>query len=397
VTAGAVNRAFDRFPHPELRFGRRSTPAFRVFLDCGIAAGIALAIVLAVAHGRSVPLVLAIAAAAVASFHALALLRKHVSGAEVLVFYHHAAAAGVAAVAVIVAAGEPLLPYLDLVAVAIIAVLSSVRIGCFSAGCCHGRPARLGVSYGPDHAAAGFPPWYVGVRLLPVQLVESAWTLTVVALSALVILPGAAPGATLAFAVAAYAVGRFLFEFVRGDADRAYLLGFSEAQWTSAALVCLVAVLGQAGVLPSAWWQWGAAAVVATASALALVGRLHRGLASRFGTPSHVEELASILATPSFGTPGAPDPGGQPQWIDLHRTSLGVLLSASRIQDGPSDLTHYALSLESGKLSAPAAQMLGRLIVRIAHGTEPSSGTLVPGGGGCFHLVVRDSDAAGRG
>jgi hypothetical protein len=55
-------------------------------------------------------------------------------------------------------------------------------------------------------------------------------------------------------------VGRFYFEFLRGDSERPYYFGFSEAQWTSLAIVCVAIAVEMRGFLPFHLWHVAAAA-----------------------------------------------------------------------------------------------------------------------------------------
>ena len=105
-------------------------------------------------------------------------------------------------------------------------------------GCCHGRPHRWGVCYREEHAAVGFTPYFVGVRLFPIQAVESLWVFCIVTTGVTFVLNGRPAGAALAWYVVTYDLGRFCFEFLRGDPDRPYLWGFSQPQWISLLLMC---------------------------------------------------------------------------------------------------------------------------------------------------------------
>src|SRR5262249_38293875 len=136
--------------------------------------------------------------------------------------------------------GQPALPYLDITILGVGAFLVFGRIGCFMVGCCHGRPYRWGVRYRDKHASAGFPRYLVGVPLFPIQLVESAIVLGVVCVGIAIALQRATPGEALAWYVAAYGVARFSLEFLRGDAERPYYLGFSQPQWISLILIALL-------------------------------------------------------------------------------------------------------------------------------------------------------------
>jgi hypothetical protein len=251
---------------------------------------VALALSLTAARGRSLLVMLAVVATAVATFLALAMLTKVITGRETLTYYHHQVAVLATATLLLAVAGQPILPYLDQTILGVGLFLAGGRIGCLLVGCCHGRPASWGVRYGEAHAAAGFPVYLVGVRLLPVQVAESLWVLAVVAAGTALMLAGAAPGVALAWYISAYAVGRFFLELARGDAGRVYLLGFSEAQWTSLAMPAAVLAGTAAGMLPLQRWGAAGTAVLTCATAL-VVGR--RALAPM---PSHRAVTAKVLA-----------------------------------------------------------------------------------------------------
>jgi prolipoprotein diacylglyceryltransferase len=136
--------------------------------------------------------------------------------------------------------------FLDRIAVGGGLVFAAVRTGCFLAGCDYGRPtsSRLGVRFPPgslaalDHAARGFVPR--GAPSLPVhptQLYEAAVGIVFAAVAALLLRRPRRDGSVFAASIAIYAVGRFLVENLRGDADRGAFLGLSTAQWTSLAVL----------------------------------------------------------------------------------------------------------------------------------------------------------------
>src|SRR5439155_22019386 len=94
--------------------------------------------------------------------------------------YHHEIDVMINAALLLWLLGQPLLPYLDLTILGIGMFLACGRVGCLMVGCCHGRPHSWGVRYKQEHADAGFAPYYVGVRLFPIQAVESLWVLSIV-------------------------------------------------------------------------------------------------------------------------------------------------------------------------------------------------------------------------
>jgi Prolipoprotein diacylglyceryl transferase len=352
---------------PHARIEVLGLPAFPVCGGAGAAAGTALACALAVRTGRSVAAVVVMAAAAGITFLVVALATRVVLREERLTFYHHAVAITCVQSLVLVALRQPALADLDLAIVGLATGLAGGRIGCLLVGCCHGRPAAWGVVYAGADAEEGFPAHLVGVRLLPVQALESALAAALAAAGVLIVLAGAAPGTAVAACVSGYAVGRFFFEFLRGDAERPHLAGLSEAQWTSLLVAGVVPVAAVAGLLPRAAWE--AAPAAAVALAIAVMARRRGAGVERLLRPAHVRELAeaAALASPARG----------------RRTSEGVLVTAERV--GPTQL--YALSRTPVGLTPAAAGAIARLLLLLRH--PHGDHELVTAGNGVYHLLVR--------
>jgi len=171
--------------------------------------------------------------------------------------YHFQIAALILTIAVLELLQEPVLAYLDVLVVGMIVYQFFGRIGCFMAGCCHGRPSSKGVRYGQQHAETGYPLFVQGVRLFPIQLVEASWLAVLGAGAIGVVLQDREPGQAVAWYIVGYGAGRFVFEFFRGDSGRIYVKGFSEPQWTAALLTAVVVALGIADLLPFHWWHVG--------------------------------------------------------------------------------------------------------------------------------------------
>ncbi len=380
---GLINAMLDRFVRPEIRLGSRAHSSFTVCGISGLLVAVALAFILFLPRGLSGGVMAAIAIAAIATFLILTYATKVVTGGDFLVYYHHMIAIlGVTAVVVWILDGQ-LLAYLDVTALAVGLTLSFVRVGCLMVGCCHGRPSALGVRYRADHACTGFPSWYVGVRLFPVQALEAVAVLTITSVGAWIALRGGTPGRALTFYVIAYAVARFGLDFLRGDA-RPSLAGFSQAQWTSLVLVGGIALGAQVGVLPKTPWALAFFGVILGAMFVLQAGRAarwHSGATFRFFQPKHIREIAEAME--HFAEKGR---HGDPlNTIHAYRTSVGLVISNGRIEIDSTPFATYTLSLSGATMTPRVAQRLSKLILRL-RGSSP--GNTFSGEDGTFHLIT---------
>ncbi|MBI3565851.1 MAG: prolipoprotein diacylglyceryl transferase [Elusimicrobia bacterium] len=93
------------------------------------------------------------------------------------------------------------------------------RLGCFLAGCCHGRPTSAPWAVTFRDPRAMVPPEWLGTPLHPAQLYEAVGDALIAAAlyRLLVKTEGRAPGLVAAAYFAAYGVLRFSLEFYRGD------------------------------------------------------------------------------------------------------------------------------------------------------------------------------------
>lgn len=381
----------DKLSRREVHVLNRTWPAF---LLCGFA-GLALAALLAAAlasrTGLAVWVLAVTAPAAILAFLTLAMANKVFTGKERLVYYHHEVAVMLASAFVIEAMRRPVLPYLDVTILGVGLILACGRVGCLTAGCCHGKPHGWGVRYGEDHVNAGFAPELAGVRLFPVQLVEAALALCVVGVGAALVLGGSPPGTALSWYVIAYGLGRFCFEFMRGDAERPYYLGFSQPQWLSAVLMALVVCGELQGALPRQPWH-------AVATGLLLISMGAIAIRRRLqGTPKysllharHIREVARAVAgarrratEPGVAFKDEAVHGGVP----VGCTSLGIQISTGTLNRGGECIRHYSFSRLRPALTEETAAVLAKLTLRL---TRPcGSYELVGGSHGMFHLLVR--------
>ncbi|HEX6924294.1 MAG TPA: prolipoprotein diacylglyceryl transferase family protein [Longimicrobiaceae bacterium] len=392
VTTSSLSRRMDRLVRPHVRVLGRKRSSFHVCGLTGLAAALALASVLAAQRDLSAWVLAGAALTACATFLALAMATKIVTGEEKLIYYHHEVAILTTVTLMLWAFRQPVLSYLDVTLLGVGTFLFCGRVGCFMVGCCHGRPHRWGVCYRQEHADEGFTRPFVGVRLFPIQLVESAWVFTTVLVGAWMVLRGAPPGAALAWYVVVYDVGRFGFEFLRGDA-RPYRAGFSEGQWTSL-LLMLVVIAGEVrGVIPSQAWHVAAAAgMVATMIAVTLHRRRRGDSRHRLLSPRHIREVAE--AVDLLAAAGAPTRTADGATVvNVARTSAGLNISAGAVEETGGVLRHYTLS-GNAPWRRVDADAVGRLLIRLRH--PDASGELVPGREGIFHFLIR-TDAGSEG
>jgi hypothetical protein len=376
-----VNRFLATFPRTTFGHLSREVPAMRTVGVAGYYVAVATTLAGGLLTGRSLLVIAVVCLVCALSFFAYVYVRLWITGRETMVLLDQVWFAEVCVALTLAALGEPVLPYMDIVAVAMCFFLVAGRVGCLMAGCCHGRPSSVGIVYGEEHARAGFPRHLAGVRLFPVQGIEAAG-LACIGLSGLVALPVAAPGRVFLWFLCGYGVLRFGLEGLRGD-PRMHLLGLSRARWMALAEVGL-----------AVWLARGSASPVRDGALLAvLVAALAAGLAARhafdprrrFRDDAHLAELRAMLEeltarpVPAWGT------GGQ---VPLARaTSRGVSVATSA---APGERAlHVSLSLPAG---VKDLELLCELAARSLPRLLPGRAQLL--GGGVLHLLVPAAGAA---
>ncbi len=240
-----INRQLDRLAHAPLKAGGRSVSPFHFWSAAGLVLGILVTLSFTVRAGLSPAILLLLVAINLLAAFVLGLTVKVVNGSERHTHYHYEIAIAVVTIATLKSLGQPVVPYLDAMVVGKGLLLAFGRLGCFMVGCCYGQPFQLGVCYGPAQTRR-----YAGARLFPVQLVESLIGLVLTTLCAYLLLRGAQSGTTLPTYVIGYGAARFFIESLRGDPQRPYFRGYSEAQWTALSLMTLVMLLEYIAVLP---------------------------------------------------------------------------------------------------------------------------------------------------
>lgn len=371
----------DPWIRPRLKVLRRAFSAFHVCGLIGWIAGISFSMALTARLGLSLRVTGGLAVAAFVTFFALNLAVKVLTGRENLVYYHQEIAVVIVSALLLRLWEQPILPYLDVVFMGLGLFLACGRVGCLMVGCCHGRPHPWGVCYRKEHAEAGFSRHLVGVRLFPVQLVESLTVLGIILGGTVLVVTGAAPGSALAWYSIAYGLARFGFEYLRGDPARPYVGSFSEAQWTTLGLMGITATAELAGLLPLSWWH--VAATLGLAGGMAVLARRESPVRRLF-RPRHVQEIAELLEAARSRAEEAGE-------LQTGETSLGVRISASTVQEPERKIEVYAFSYRDLPLSEDTARQLGGLVRQLRHAEETD---LVRGNSGVYHLILPSKRSA---
>jgi phosphatidylglycerol:prolipoprotein diacylglycerol transferase len=162
----------------------------------------------------------------------------------------------------------PVLVSLDILAPCLGALVLVARIGCFFGGCDFGSATSVpwGVRFPPGspafrrHLEGGLilPSDRASLAVHPAQLYEAALGIAMAAVALLIERRSAAanktkplpPGSAFAAAAITYAVGRFLIEFVRGDAPKGASGPLTPSQWLSALALAAAAAIAIIRSLP---------------------------------------------------------------------------------------------------------------------------------------------------
>ena len=368
----------------------RCWPAFQVCGYTGVLASIALTMTLVAKTHLSFWVMGVLTVISMASFLTLALLTKILTGEEQLIYYQQEIAVMLMAGLTVKTLRQPVLPYLDLMILGIGTFLAFGRVGCLMVGCCHGRPFRWGIRYRSEHAEEGFAPYLVGVTLFPIQALESVWVLFVVVVGVVLMWKGQPHGSALAWYSIAYGAARFSLEFIRGDIERPYTLGFSQGQWLSLWLMSVLIWVEWTGRMPfHAWHSFTVASLVCIMVVAAVHRKLDRSQRFRIFHPYHVREVAAVLSDPR---PQASSIGvladGKSFRLRVECTSLGFHISQAKIHDARA-VDYYTLSSHNCSIAPPVATLLADLILSLrGQKNETFVARLVPGQFSTFHLMI---------
>lgn len=110
------------------------------------------------------------------------------------------------------------------------------RIGCTVVGCCYGIEITNGL--GIVYSKSNFAP--LGVKLFPVQIVESIADILIFSLLVYLIKKNKPGYVILKTYLVIYALLRFILEFLRGDEERGKLGVLSTSQWIGLIIVVVI-------------------------------------------------------------------------------------------------------------------------------------------------------------
>ena len=135
---------------------------------------------------------------------------------------------------------QNLLKILDLVSPGLFLGLSIGRLGCFSAGCCYGKPTEsfLGVVF--THPESLAP---IGIKIFPTQLFESVYSFLIFVVLHYMQKKDLLNGRLFFIGGILYSIFRFFNEFLRGDDRGGLILGLYPSQFISIVIFVLFSIL----------------------------------------------------------------------------------------------------------------------------------------------------------
>lgn len=112
------------------------------------------------------------------------------------------------------------------------------RIGCFLSGCCYGIESKIGFTY--KHSMMELAN---NVNRFPIQLIEALYNLILFIVLTIFYKKGKFKGKLIYIYLILYPIGRFIFEFFRGDEYRGFIFGLSTSQFISVILLIFSIVM----------------------------------------------------------------------------------------------------------------------------------------------------------
>lgn len=358
-------------PPVNIHFFKVSIPSFHFFGAIGYFVGLIVGI--CIAHFTKLalwPLLLCGIIGAAVLF-GLTYIYKKITGKEDLVYYQHEIIILICCTIVLLLLNLPVLKYLDITLIGIGVFLAFGRIGCFSVGCCHGKPGKTGVIYTDDHVAEGFNRHFVGIPIFPIQLVESICVFVTVVIGSYFILNNFLPGSTLLIYTIIYGAVRFILEYFRGDTERPYWMGFSEAQWTTLGIFVVSVILSLFNLLPHYIWHLSALHVlVLFMIIITIVRKIRNTITFKLFQPKHILEIAKGIETLERNS-------FQANKILIFKTSEELNISMGKTTTAENILIHYTLSINHSYkknkklMNKSLANKLGKLIKILRYFDNP--------------------------
>lgn len=354
--------------------------SFHFFGVLGYILGLGLGVFLCTQLRLDPLVILAMAGTGAVVFFILAFGARWITGEETIVYYHHEIGIMLSCALVLYYMGQPVLPYLDITLLGIGVFLAFGRIGCYSVGCCHGRPHRHGVVYGQQHVDAGFTWFYKNIPLLPVQLIESSYVFVTVFTGITLLFLQVQPGTVLIIYTVIYGLMRFVLEYFRGDPERPLWNGLSEAQWTTLLLTGVTLFMSRMGWLPAYGWHWVIFVVMLLAAAVSIY-RFRKNAQKELLLPLHIRQLAEGLELLETAGKTASDANN----VNVYTTKKGFSVSCGK-QHGETGQIFYTISSRKKNImDRPLAEKMAGVIGLLkSHGDQYE---LVEKHNGVFHIL----------
>lgn len=370
---------------PWLRIGGLRLSTFRVCGAAGLTSGIGLAILVARHLQFSPYLFLASVAGALAGTFVVMIAGFILTGGDGLVRSRCEVSSFIAVWMTSLCAKSHVLSSLDLSALVLAVFIAFAKLGCFAAGCCHGRPHRHGVTYGTRHFEAGCWASIVGIRIFPLQLIESFFMFVLTLFLSWILTVDPRSGKALTAYILLCGIARVWLDELRGDPGRISFFGFSEAQWTFLAGNIGLLYSDHLGFLKLNRWEWIIAiATISSFFVLALV----RCIDSRrtLFSPEHLWETVSALQHLERLISDIPQTKGiEASSLHMMQTTAGLQIAGSRADWAGQGKRHYSVSKPGDELPRHVAYRIARLIRASSSGN--ASYSMIAGSPGVYHIV----------
>ncbi len=355
--------------------------AYNAFGVAGMLLVALITLGLTVARSLSIPVALGLLALALIVSILNIVITTLITGRDSLVFLRYFLSIMAVSVFFLRIIDQPILPYLENLMLGIGAMQGIGRIGCLRVGCCYGKPARFGIRYTSLHAKAGFPKALVGVKLLPIQLIESCWVLFSVGVGVSLALTSIEAGYGFASYLVLFASGRFCFDFLRGDKARTQLGAFSEAQWISLVIVFCTILLELQGLFPFHFWH----VAIGCALSLFVVYLFTAGFNSavyRLSTPTFILALAKALEVLKEGR--SSNLAG-PHAVHVRKINQTMQISDGVFSENDHQIHHYTLTLAGKGMPVKEAKQISKMLQ--SWRTQKEKSKLIHHNHHTFHLL----------